>query len=180
MADVLTLAGHRSAVHLASATRWMIVYRMWASGRDSRAVTSKSEVLAVLHKHPNLGVSVRKSLGVIGPTISAVALVHYAATEFQGGAKKADKFVEVFTTGIPSRDGCPAHSFREYVLKHKTTKIALTRDATFQLLIRTWNAFALDQDLNKFYMPRGGDFIEIVGLDQKDLWVPPQLFKQSE
>jgi hypothetical protein len=58
-----------------------------------------------------------------------------------GYSEKADAFVEVFKTGLPSYPGDAAHALRERIIQNRDKLTAYNRNDTIRALVQCWKNF---------------------------------------
>lgn len=163
--DVLQMRGFHSARNLAASVRWLIAIK---SGVDNPRITdvraSNSDVLDMLAKHPALPASVlvTSRLARFAPSPSLVATLHYIGSQILDKAERADAFVNVFVSGVPDYDDCPAHHLREFVLKMRGTRSGLMPAEYWRSTVHVWNVFAERRGMKRLQWPK---LVAIDGLD---------------
>ena len=110
--DYLTFDGYHNASTLAASVVYLVTYRTGGDRRKDAPSMSTQELSDMVRHHKTLPASVNlcASSRVVGASL--MAFVHYCAAELLNHRDKANEFAAVFTTGIPSRPGCPAHAAR--------------------------------------------------------------------
>jgi hypothetical protein len=175
-ADVLTMAGHRSATTLAAAARMLLLARtrntfsrVGGSNRSHGRVTNQ-EVADVIDKHPLLPAAVARICRdkPSGCNQTTLAVLLYLGENLLDAPETARSFVNVFVTGVPSKPGCPAHALRERLVRSKAGNAQrVTLEASQMGLIHAWNLFVSGESVQTFRFPTND--VWPVGLDRKKL-----------
>lgn len=174
--DTLTMEGVKFANQMTAVVRWLIqakrgngIARENSSAHRIKLTTQ--EVKAVLRDHPYLASCVarvaNKTPRIKGTTIPALAWVLYVSETYLDAPALGAAFVDVFSTGIPSRDGCPAHMFRERALRMASAREKVAGELMQAGLIHAWNLFASGEERNTHF--RIPTTVWIAGLDRKKI-----------
>jgi hypothetical protein len=127
----------------------------------SRNRISTHAVVDIVERHPGLSDSVDfvqggkgtahgKLPSGFGQMAGALAAIHYIATHILGKGEAADRFIEVFRTGIPSYEGDVAHVLRESIIKERMKNRVLLESYRLGSLCQAWNYFEQGLPLHKF------------------------------
>ena len=112
--DRLAMAGVKHANTVAAAAR--VALRIAENTAKDRH--SVQTVQRFLDNHPDFANSAIEANTVkFGGLGSVVTALHYIG-HFTGNGGRADDFVSVFTSGIPTYPGDAAHTLRERIIKH--------------------------------------------------------------
>lgn len=169
-ADILSMSGFHFANNLAAAARTIL------SEKDGdtrlKASWTTGDVQELIARHSGLPASVRRAVGARIPKgipVSGVAAVHYIGSALLKAPLAADEFVNVLSTGVPAYEGCPAHAYREKMLRIGTINDAtsrLARSERWRLLKHAWNLFAAKKSATVL---RGAKEVVVDGLDYASL-----------
>jgi hypothetical protein len=175
--DTLTMEGTRFATITPAVVRWLVqAKRGNGIARDTnsaqRLKLTTQEVKTVLRDHPMLitciGRVMNRSPRIKGTTAAGLAWVLYASETYLDAPSLGQAFLEVFSTGIPSREGCPAHAFRERALRMAHSREKMATEMMQAGLIHAWNLFASgEQRPGHFRIPNTP--VWIAGLDRKKI-----------
>lgn len=169
--DVLKLHRYSNTAALAAAARWLMVMRDGFQSLDAGMALirpSNEEILALVHKHPQLEESCAYSKPPKGVLPSLLAAIHYVGTHHLRGKEEfAEAFVRVFVTGEPhfaSHD--PALKLREMNLTELLRGHRPTQKAHYLQTIYAWNAFSDNRAIMVWKCP---ETITVRGLDPKQI-----------
>jgi hypothetical protein len=154
--DVLAIHGYTHALRTAAATRNLVFIK---NGACTFKVSS-AEVLRTFARHKQINDSSVMAAQAFGISQSLVAAIHYIGSHFLNKSDVAENFLNVFVTGN-SRDGCPAHAWRERLIKTKASKTTVSRSAMFYGSIHVWNLFVAGESVSHIKVP---DHAKITGL----------------
>lgn len=165
-ADMLTLHGVGPSAHAAAVARLIMALKADISLGTFRA--SNSEVLEIIKTRPQI----IRSIGMCWKAPAGVrkvplAFVHYCAC-VAGKQDLADKFVQVFTSGVPLYDGDPAHALRERMIRSGDARFSVPPRDFIKALTHAFNLFAAREQVQKFQMPTRHK-IPMIGLDVEKL-----------
>lgn len=164
--DVLQFHGIGSANHVSAVARWIIAAKSGQSNRK-RGSDSVQTIMDVIKRHPGIGASVNvAAFGTKSPSPSLLAFLHYAGSHLIGIPETSDSFVNVFKSGIPSRNGCPAHKLREFVVHAKGTRQVLRPAERWDSMVHVWNVFARGDEMQRLKWPNN---VTMDGLDLDQL-----------
>jgi len=166
--DGLTIAhGVPSGARTAAAIRSAFCY---AYGVASTS-TTPSEVDKFYMAHTGIVDSIRAA-GQIGSGLgdSSAAALHYIA-HWLGHGERADAMFHVFKTGVPDYPDCPAHLYRERMLRDRARRTPVGRARQMDLLATAWRHF-LRRRPTKVVKPN--DNLTIDG------WTPASLFAATK
>jgi hypothetical protein len=159
LGDSFALDGHANANHLTAVLRLMFAYR--ANASLNNVVPSRTELLAILDRHPNLPPSVAAGLRAYGLSRSIAGFVHYVGSELLSRPDAAATFIDVLASGVPSvPDGCPVHRLRERLLR--TERVRLKREEILNASIHAWNLLAANRRIT---ILKWGDRVRFDDLD---------------
>lgn len=150
IADILHMKGYKYSHRLSGALR-----AMW-NMKDLTNWTRKvapGELLAIAERHPKLIESVIASEEVKAFPRNGVTAVHYVATHLLNEPEKANAFMGVFATGVPTYPGDPAHVLRENYLaarRHAAMAARFSHKSTLDAVVRSWNLFREEKTIKKF------------------------------
>ncbi len=146
-ADQIRMAGTKTyATQVASMAKYLFVLK---NGTHRQSRFSANEVLEVVENNPGLEESASAAHKVAYIQQSIAGTIHYVATRHLLLPEKADAFVEVFKTGVPSRFECPAHYWREMRIRaSRSYEKPMPQAQAFIACCHIWNMFAGDRALN--------------------------------
>ncbi len=132
--DRLQMAGVKNALAVAAAAR--ILVRI--AGNSAYCRHSVQMVQGVIDRHPGLIESATAACSIkIGRVNSIVTAIHYIG-HYTGNGQKADDFVRVFASGVPTYPEDAAHTLRERMIRNG--KEALFPDMV-PAVVQTWRNF---------------------------------------
>lgn len=168
VADVLTFHDVTSPIHCASVARWVWAAKNGIGPSVGRAAISAQHVMEILARHPRIISSINiSSFKTVSPSPTLLAFIHYAATNLIKVPESANGFVQVFKTGVPAYDGCPAHMLREQiVLRRRSRASSFANTERWRSMVHAWNLFAAEKTMRKFSWPKD---VVMDGLDLNDL-----------
>lgn len=138
-ADALAFYGYKNCAVLNSVVRVLMSLK---NGRERSASPSMQEVLSFLEANPDLQEAANFGHASKFPKLQAMIGAIWFIARLQDREDDAAAFREVFKTGIPSRDGCPAHALRERILRgYPGGKHVTIREAQL-LCVAAWEKFA--------------------------------------
>lgn len=111
-----------------------------ATGQGRRISLTSQELDAVIAANPGIHQSAsicHKAFRAMGSVLGAIHCIGHAT----GHGEKADAYVDVFRTGIPSYMGCAAHALRERMIKHADTVSQYKYDDTIVAACVTWRHY---------------------------------------
>ncbi|MCH8965977.1 MAG: hypothetical protein IIB58_13530, partial [Planctomycetes bacterium] len=140
-----------------------------ANRLDYGTMTS-SEADDALVKHPGIAHSVTHCRRAFPLLNSRLAALHYIG-RYIGQPDKADDFIDVWQTGIPSYNGDAAHAARERILRSRGTSNALAPTVMSRMVLHSFNLFLARRSVKAIKLP---DYYLIRG------WHPEALFSPAE
>ena len=175
--DTLTMEGAKFATITPAVVRWLIQAKRGngiarAMNSAERLKLTTQEVKAVLRDHPMLITRiarvVNRSPRVKGTNAAGLSWVLYVSETYLDAPALGQAFVDVFSTGIPSREGCPAHAFRERAIRMAHSREKMATEMMQAGLIHAWNLFASGEERpGHFRIPNTP--VWIAGLDRKKI-----------
>jgi hypothetical protein len=111
-----------------------------ATGQGRTIPLTGQELDAILAAHPGIPESVRYADHAFRGLRTQLAAIHYIGHATGYGAK-ADAYVDVFRTGLPSYRGCAAHALRERIIKHAGSISQYSISDTIAAICSTWRHF---------------------------------------
>lgn len=159
-ADILKMHGYNNVSKLSGAARFLLVVKTGMLNSTARHMhtgrMSNAEITGLVERHPALVDSVMLTAQARGISQSQLSGIHFVGKHLLGEPDKADAFVNVFVTGVPSYPNDPAHRFRERNLTVRSRMVrAPVETIAFFSGMRAWNAFRKGEELLKFQVPRG-------------------------
>ena len=160
--DRLSMRGVPSANQTAATLSMLasIATNSWTTLR-----LTPQELDMVFAKHPGVVHSVQVAAHAFPGVASTLSAVHYIGT-YTGVAPRADAFVQVWKTGVPTYHNDPAHYLREMLIKTKNQSTRLTPEARAKLIVVAWNKFAAGIQVRALKLP---DTVSISGWSRSDL-----------
>lgn len=144
VADNLHIEGHRHALMLAAAARWLYVFKHGSIAIGKGRVTA-TEILNIVDRHPVLESSCGAAYGCCGVTASLLAAVHYVGGRLIGEEEKADNFASVFTSGQNFYTDDAALVWRERLLRMRQSRAAVAQNFLQCGTIHAWNLFSNEE-----------------------------------
>lgn len=160
--DVFQMKDIKNARNVAATLRYM--YSMASNDYTGRISTSELYDLYLLHPDVAESVNMCNSIRIVPSNM--VAAIHYIAATHYGEPAKADAFVQVFVSGVPAYAGCPAHLFRERMIRIQTSGGTMLGKNKIHGLAHSWNYFRRTKPIGKFYIP---ETLELKGWDMASL-----------
>jgi hypothetical protein len=109
--------------------------------------------MSILERHPRVTDSVKRAGGVDLISRSTLAALHYVGSVVQNKPEEADAFLNVFRTGVPAWEGCPAHAVREMMIRLRSSRKTMMSSAQCNYLIHAWNQFVAHKVVMKVRLP---------------------------
>jgi hypothetical protein len=156
----LAVEGVSSATQIAAIVK---VYLAWMGGQltsEAKGVLGATdEIVEYAHAHREelqlavtLADRVRKNIKVM---IGATGAVAYRALLLDREA--AEEFFEILANGANLEIGSPILTFRNHVIKLRTTRVGRTNAEMVYLLVIAWNAWRSGRtDMNRIQLPKHG------------------------
>ncbi len=151
--DMLAMSGVANNVVVAAVANNLLQMKR-ASGWRKTTKNTPAEILDMVDRHPLIQRSAHLATKCKGPPVSMLATVHYLAAEIVGKRDRVDEFLEVFRTGVPDYDGCPAHKLRERMLRTGLTMHRMAREHQWFSVVHAWNTFENGGTLEYFRVPK--------------------------
>lgn len=169
-ADMLSMRGLKNANHVGTALKVLANENAGTSPFGGTSTLTKSEISAILERHPRLPLYVPNSGQMPrGISLGQIGYLRYVASTFCGKAIDADAMVDVLKTGVPSYEGDAIHRWRERMIQKRDASMDgnLSRYVIFNTLKWCWNKFVKQEPVFKI---RWIDtHVVIDGLNLKDL-----------
>lgn len=128
---------------LSAAVRALAVF----SVGDYKARLTMSELSLIVDNNPTLLKSiqimdrVKAARGALPVRAGVFYAIHYIGSQFYGETGRADDFIEVLQTGIPSYSDDPAHRLRDVLLRDRISTKKMTDDTRYGLFAAAWEKF---------------------------------------
>lgn len=135
--DRLAMTGVANGMNVSATTR---LVGGIANGQGRTVQFTGQELDAILTAHPGIPDSVRYADHTFRGLKNHLAAIHYIGHATGYGAK-ADAYVDVFRSGLPSYRGCAAHALRERIIKHVGSLTQYSPGETLAALCGTWRHF---------------------------------------
>lgn len=150
--DVMAMRGVSNVFAMSAAA--LVLWRVNRRDETWRFRAAPHELMAIINANPMLARSVQVASKAKGAPKPMLAALHFIAAECLHKREKADAFVSVFVTGIPSREGCPAHRLRERLLRADSPFGGGGRQPRlWTALVHTWSLFLAEESISFFRMP---------------------------
>lgn len=156
-ADVLRMEGVGDSSHLQASCMWLYCIKNQTMPNGTKV--SNDELAALFHKNAEIALSLVHWKGSNGLSPSLLCTVHYIARAHLLEYEKADQFMSVFKTLVPTWEGDPAHLLASRALRTK-----LSPSEKYRSIIHCWNIFRTGAKHTKFVVPVDG-IPTIDGLD---------------
>lgn len=161
--DVLSIQGYANASTLAAMARWLHLIKNDITYNNHTMIVSVAKINDILNRHPNLTMfGVTQPYARRCPSHSLLGTVAYIGGHILGERETALRFLNVFKTGVPAYDGCPAHKLREFVIGSQGSKSQLHRKEHFPSTVHVWNLFRRGEAMKRLSWPKDAT---IEGLD---------------
>jgi hypothetical protein len=142
-ADAFSYQGEKNCFNLASAARFLWLFRNRWSGMTGVRHPSHSTLIELLEQNPGLRDSVsfvvnkaKNQRGLMSSSLASA--MHYLFS--LKDAAMADMFMDEIRDGVGLGKEDPSYLFRERMLKNKVTKGKLPNDYIAALMVKAWNA----------------------------------------
>lgn len=153
VSDQLQLMGEKHSTALSATIRWLFSMAL----DDTSYRLNTQETVRFLERNPD----VRKSVAYVhntylpkGTISTLLAAVHYVGAACLDQPDTANRFVDVFRSGVPAYKNDPAHKLRENNLGLLMSKGAtLTQRGHFDSLVYAWNLFREGKEAKRFVVP---------------------------
>lgn len=136
--DHLSIAGMKNGNLVAGIVSVMMSLTL---GRPRSANPSTTEIFDFIEKYPSVidaaSFAATKAYPRMGTLLGSI----YFIAGMNGEASKAEAFKEVFSTGVPSYKGCPAHLLRERMTSEAMKGKKTTVQEMQRLTIAAWEKF---------------------------------------
>ena len=152
--DRLTMAGEIYGKEQSSIANFLISL----AHEKARSITaSQQEILYVTENHnlvPSCGLS-KSAFPKIGTILGGL---HYIAC-YNNYHQKADEFISVFKTGIPTYEGDAAHFAREYLISQEIKQTTVRTEFKRRFVVHCFNKFMNGVPVkashlpNRYYVP---------------------------
>lgn len=143
-ADALGFYGYKNTTQLSSIARILMSLK---NKRTRSANPSTQELFSFVSDNPHIEESVLASMRCDFPKSRTMLGAFHFIASLDGRAFVADRFINVFVTGVPQYPGCPAHALRERLLKDAATSGSMTINETQLMFVSAWNKFYLGQSV---------------------------------
>jgi hypothetical protein len=150
--DHLNIQGNIST-HVLSAVLRKLAY--FAYEQTDKVKLTIEEVLNILDRHPNVMSSVKRCAPIEIVPKSTLGAIHYIGGYHQGYLEEANNFLDVFRTGKPGYEGCPAHRVREHFIRLRSDKKIMIDQERAKLLVWCWNCFRENKAVGMIRVPEG-------------------------
>lgn len=160
--DILSLSNFHHTTVMSAACRILLAEKA-ENNTLSSSPWSNAEVIDVVTRHPKLPAAINRCAPTLPPrgiSRAHVAVIYYVGTNLTNAPDAAERFLSVIVTGIPAYEGCPAHAYRERIIKFGAATHA-SRDEKWRLMKHAWNLF---QDSVKSKRLATGTVVRIEGL----------------
>ena len=149
--DVLSFYGYKNQNVISGIVRVLMSIEI---GRPGSANPSAQEVFDFVQKHERYikeaaTFSANKHFPRSG---SLVGAVHFMAS-LRGCRFEAERFADVLKTGIPSREGCPAHALRERVSRAAFKGKPMPVRELHLMFFAAWEKFITGQSVKILHVP---------------------------
>jgi hypothetical protein len=166
MSDVLTMAGTHYATTVAAIARIMLDEKY---GFEDSTAWTHQDMLGMIDRHPRIHAAAREVVLAKLPRgirFGPIATIYLLGATVLHNEPAADAFFDVFKTGIPRGDNCPAHQMREKLLRSGSGTVILKRREAWRGVKTAWNLFAQGKTTTRL---RWAGPVEIEGLDRDKL-----------
>ena len=166
MADVLTMQGMHYANVTASIARILLDEKY---GVEDNVAWSHQDLMGMIERHPRIHAVAREvhmsklPRGIRNAQIGAIVLI---GSTLLSAENSAAAWFDVFRTGVPSSDNCPAHQMREKLLRSNIGATLLKRREAWRGIKTAWNLFVQGKTTTRL---RWSGPVEIEGLDRDKL-----------
>lgn len=148
--DHLNIQGNIST-HVLGAVLRKLAY--FAYEQSDKVKMTIDETMNILDRHPKVVNSVKRCAPIEIVPRSTLGAIHYIAAYHQGEMEAANDFLNVFRTGKPGYEGCPAHRVREYFIKLRSDKKMMIDQEKAKALVWAWNCFRDDKSVYQIRIP---------------------------
>ncbi len=162
--DHLNIQGNIST-HVLGAILRKLAY--FAYEQTDKVKLTIDETMGILERHPKVINSVRRCQPIEIVPRSTLGAIHYIGAYYQEELEAANDFLNVFRTGKPGYEGCPAHRVREHFIKLRTDKKMMIDQERAKILVWAWNCF---KEQKPVYQIRVPDEVNLEG------WTPDACF----
>lgn len=164
--DTLRMAGYETDVlPLASAVKLMACYDGWLADPNgypawstwSRLKFTNADVVDLIHRYPTLVQDVQEGRNVQKSRLVAASTAVFRQIARRAWPQGEDKLIDFcwgLRTGEDLHFGNPAYTLREWALRTPARNIACRREANLVMLLKCWNAYAVDKEVRS--APRWG------------------------
>jgi hypothetical protein len=136
--DALSFHGYKNSNHMSAVVLALAALK---KGRPRSANLSATEVFDFVQANPLVEqaavVASRKHL----PRSQAICGAIWFVAHTNGEGDKADAFLDVLETGIPSGEGCAAHVARERILRDLVSSKRMSIQDVHRVIIAAWEKF---------------------------------------
>jgi hypothetical protein len=165
--DHLNINGQIST-HVLGAVLRKLAY--FAYDQTDKVKLTIDETMNILDLHPKVVNSVKRCCPIEIVPKSTLGAIHYIAGYFQGDLEAANDFLNVFRTGKPGYEGCPAHRVREHFIRLRSDKKMMIDQEKAKILVWAWNCFRENKSVYQIRVP---DEIRLEG------WTPDICFGED-
>jgi hypothetical protein len=159
MADVLSLAGERNAVLLASASRWALIWDRGGRVRQREGEPTHAEIGIYLGEHPELreavsfAIMARDHMRSLRGSVLAMAWLLFTRKDPQ----QATEFLTRLLDGADIGAGHPVHTLRGKIWRATEAGEKFTEHEQLYLLVLAWNYLrAGNTSVSLLKLPVGG------------------------
>lgn len=151
VADALALHGHKHTNHMSAVISALFSLK---NGRPRSANPTSTEVFDFIAAWPDIEAAATIAAGRYLPRAHAVCGAIWFVATINGERDKAEQFLEVLSSGIPSRPGCPAHALRERVLRDMVLNRPMSLPDLQRTVVFAWEKFRAGQSVKKIKAPK--------------------------
>jgi hypothetical protein len=138
IADLLSFEGERNCNAMVSIVNAAVSIK---HGRPRSANLSSAEVLDFIAHHPKTRDLAQVKYAQIVPRIGAVLGGLGVVANVIGRTDDYDDFMAVLRSGVPSREGCPAHALRDRMFRDAASKKPMPLQQAHRLAVSAFNKF---------------------------------------
>lgn len=150
IADALSFHGYRNTNNITAVVAALVSLK---NGRPRSASLSSEEVFRFIKQYPDVEqaavVASRKHL----PRSQAICGAIWMVAKMNGEEEKADAFLDVLSSGVPSGPGCAAHALRERVMRDALSSRSMPLRDHQKLVVAAWEKFRKDEQVRQIKVP---------------------------
>lgn len=150
--DHLALSGYKNGNNLSAIISCLMSL---ANDRPRSANPSSTEVYKFIQEYPEIEAAASFAATKAYPRAGNILGAIYFVADRMGEVEKAVAFRDVFASGVPAYDGCPAHLLRERLNKQAMKGEKLPVATTHKLFVAAWEKFRSAKAAKTLKAPSG-------------------------